>query len=119
MHEKPTSLETYVSVPRGVGTADTTTLSITRCAFRSVFPTAASIYVTVSLAHASNYLEQVCCHWPWFVHCHYHGKEKEEEKSNLFKASAFLSFFGRPNFTPIVSLSEAKDFGGSRFLLRK
>ena len=46
-------------------------------------------------------------------------EEKEEEKSNLFKASAFLSFFGRPNFTPIVSLSEAKDFGGSHSLLRK
>ena len=59
-------------VPRRVGTADTTTFSITRCAFKSVTPTAASLNVTESLARASNYLEQVCYHWPWFVHCHYH-----------------------------------------------
>ena len=56
MHEKPTCLERYVYVPQGVGTADTTALSITRCAFKSVFPTDALLYVTVSLAHASNYL---------------------------------------------------------------
>ena len=51
MHEQPTCLEMYVYVPRGVGTADTTTLSITRCAFKSVFSTAASLYVTVLHMH--------------------------------------------------------------------
>ena len=90
-------------VPRRVGTADTTTFSITRCAFKSVTPTAASLYVTVSLARASNYLEQVCCHWPWFVHCHYHvggggggGGPIEEKISNLFKGISFSLIFRPP-----------------------
>ena len=46
------------------------------------------------------------------------GGGGREEKATFLKASAFLSVFGRPSFTPFF-LSEAKDFGGSHFLLRK
>ena len=115
MPEKPTCLEKYVCLPRGVGTADTTTLSTARYAFKSTFPTAVSLCVTVSLAHVLNHLHRsaVIDHGFFIVII---MREKEE---TFLKASAFLSSFGQPSFTLFLSLSEAKDFGSNCFLLQK
>ena len=114
MHEKPTSLETYVSVPRGVGTADTTTLSNNQMC----------IQVRVSYS----FMSQLVLHMHQttfnksadtdhgFFHCHYHGwweregkkkekkkekRKKEEEaknkpKSNLFEGISFPLIFWPP-----------------------
>jgi len=118
MPEKPTCLEKYVCLPRGVGTADTTTLSTARYAFKSTFPTAVSLCVTVSLAHVLNHLHRsaVIDHGFFIVIIIIIMREKEE---TFLKASAFLSSFGQPSFTLFLSLSETKDFGSNCFLLQK